>query len=179
MRRLLSICSAIALTASGLAASGEASAQALSFPRPSISVEAAETMANACVAWYGQHPNPGKPAVWILNANGAPIYMKRIDGTTRIGVVTGKMKADTALYFFQSSRDTQRFFKSPTGETNPTGLVQNILLGGYPSPGGIPIVVNGAVIGAIGVGGMVPDAAHNIWPDEQCAQAGIDAAFKH
>ena len=153
-------------------------AQPISFPRKTVSTDSAEKMANACLDWYKAHPNPGKPAVWVLNANGDPIYMKRVDGSSRIGVVTGKMKADTALYFSRSSKDTQGFFRTPTGETNPNGLVQNILLGGYPSPGGLPIVVDGAVIGAIGVGGMVPDAARGIWPDEQCAQAGIDAVFK-
>ena len=173
MKSFRLLCSLLAATAVSAAA-----AQPISFPRKTIGIEAAEKMADACLAWYKAHPNPSKPAVWVLSANGDPIFMKRIDGSTRIGVVTGKMKADTALYFSRSSKETQAFFKSPKGETNPTGLVQNILLGGYPSPDGLPIVVDGAVIGAIGVGGMVPDAAHNIWPDEQCAQAGIDAVFK-
>ena len=53
-----------------------------------------------------------------------------------------------------------------------------ILLNGYPSAGGLPIVVDGQLIGAVGVGGMAPDQAQGIFPDEQCAQAGIDAVFK-
>ena len=44
-----------------------------------------------------------------------------------------------------------------------------ILLKNFMAGGGLPVVINGQVAGAIGVGGS-PD-------DEGCARVGIDAVF--
>lgn len=168
---------AVASLASFLAGA-QANAQQISFPRKTITPAAAEKIVNTCLEWYKTHPNPGKPAIWVLDANGNPIYMKRLDGTTKIGVETAKMKADSALYLFSPTRNFQNFVRPrPDGQPNLTGVVLLQLLNAYTSIGGLPIVVDGAVIGAVGVGGMVPDMARDIVPDEQCAQAGIDAVF--
>lgn len=151
----------------------------ISFARPTISTAAAERIVNTCIDWYRSNREnlQGRPAVWVIDANGNVMYMKRIDGATKIGVETGKMKADSALYLFRSSKDVGEFARAPGGAANPTGIVMLQQLDGYPAPGGLPIIVNGAVIGAVGVGGMVPNPAEDYWPDEVCAQAGIDAVF--
>ena len=88
------------------------------------------------------------------------------------------MKAESALYLFRPSRAIGDFAKTPTGAPNPVGEAMIIQLNGYPSAGGLPILVDGELAGAVGVGGMAPDQAHGIYPDEQCAEAGIGAVFK-
>lgn len=167
---------AFALVASNLPAQDDGD---ISFPRPTITTEAAETIVDTCIDWYHANSDTlrGRPAVWVLDANGNVLYMKRVDGATKIGVETGKMKADSALYLFRSSKDVGEFARAPGGVANPTGIVMLGQLNGYPAPGGLPIIVNNAVVGAVGVGGMVPDPARDYYPDEVCAQMGIDAVF--
>jgi glc operon protein GlcG len=148
------------------------------FNKKTISTEAAEKITNACLDWYKSHSVRGKPTVWVLNANGDTIYMKRVDGANRVGVETARMKAQSALYLFRPTKDVANFAKTPAGAPNPGGEAMLILLNGYTSAGGLPILVDGEVVGSVGVGGMAPDQAHGIFPDEQCAQAGIDAVFK-
>lgn len=167
------------LFVAGGAAAQDSGDSAISFARPTITTAAAERIVNTCIDWYRDNSDTvlGRPAVWVIDANGTVMYMKRIDGTTKIGVETGKMKAESALYLFRSSKDVGDFARAPGGAPNPTGIVMLGQLNGFPAPGGLPIVVDNAVVGAVGVGGMVPDPARNYWPDEICAQAGIDAVF--
>jgi glc operon protein GlcG len=148
------------------------------FNKKTISTEAAEQMTNACLDWYKSHSVRGKPTVWVLDANGDTIYVKRIDGANRVGIETARMKAQSALYLFRPTKAIGNFAQTPSGAPSPVGEAMLILLNGYPSAGGLPIVMDGEVIGAIGVGGMAPDQAQGIFPDEQCAQAGIEAVFK-
>ncbi len=154
-----------------------ASAQVV-FKKKTISTEAAEKITNACLDWYKSHSVRGKPTVWVLDANGDTIYVKRIDGANRVGIETARMKAESALYLFRPTKAIGDFAKTPSGAPNNVGEAMLILLNGYPSAGGLPIVIDGEVVGAVGVGGMAPDQAQGMFPDEQCAQAGIDAVFK-
>jgi len=160
-----------------LFAAREASAQVI-FNKKTISTEAAEKITSTCLDWYKSHSVRGKPTVWVLNANGDTIYVKRVDGANRVGVETARMKAQSALYLFRPTKAVSNFAKTPSGAPNPGGEAMLVLLNGYTSAGGLPIVVDGEVVGAVGVGGMAPDQAQGIYPDEQCAQAGIDAVFK-
>jgi len=154
-----------------------ASAQIV-FQKKTLSTEAAEQITNACLDWYKSHSVRGKPTVWVLDANGDTIYIKRIDGANRVGIETARMKAESALYLFRPTKTIGDFAKTPSGAPNNVGEAMLIQLNGYPSAGGLPIVIDGEVVGAVGVGGMAPDQAQGMFPDEQCAQAGIDAVFK-
>lgn len=167
----------VLLSASVTLAPSSLSAQVV-FNKKTVSSEAAEKMANTCMDWFRSHSVRGKPAVWVLNANGDVIYMKRVDGANKVGIETGRMKAESALYLFRPSKAIGDFAKGPNGAPNLAGVASMIQLNGYSSAGGLPILVDGEVVGAIGVGGMAPDQAHGVYPDEQCAQAGIDAVFK-
>ena len=75
---------------------------------------------------------------------------------------------DTALLKAKSALRWRR----PTSETNK--MVRNgqnlapTFMRDFPQPGALPIVVNGQVIGAMGVSGA---------DGEKCAQAAIDAVF--
>jgi uncharacterized protein GlcG (DUF336 family) len=75
------------------------------------------------------------------------------------------MKAKTALYL----RDSTHRWMNITMQ-NPQFMVRNIPLGQFWNLGGLPIVVNDILIGAIGVGGMAPTPD---WNDEVCAWRGL------
>jgi glc operon protein GlcG len=150
----------------------------VTFNKKTLSTEAAEKMTNACLDWFQHHQVRGKPAIYVLNADGDIVYMARVDGANKVGNETARMKAESALYLFRPTRAVKDFAQTPAGAPSPGGEAMLVLLHGYISVGGLPIVVDGEVVGAIGVGGMAPNAAQGFYPDEQCAQAGIDAVFK-
>jgi len=56
---------------------------------------------------------------------------------------------------------------------NPDSELQQIQIGLFPNSGGLPIIVNDQLIGAIGVGG----GAGTTGGDENCAIEGLKAAF--
>lgn len=145
-------------------------------PKKTVTTEAAEIIADTCLAWYKTNGNPTPPTIWVLDADNNTILVKRSNGSSRIGVETAKMKAESALYLMRSTREGRNFIVPPNGQPNPIGIVQQTLLRAYPSIGGVVIMDGKDLIGAVGVGGMVPEPNRN--PDETCAQAGIDAAFK-
>ena len=54
---------------------------------------------------------------------------------------------------------------------DPTRELQDIQLGEFPNSGGLPIVVNKQMIGAVGVGGSAPKPP--VWSDEICAHKAL------
>jgi len=54
---------------------------------------------------------------------------------------------------------------------DPTRELQYIQLGEFANSGGLPIVVNKQLIGAVGVGGSAPRVP--VWSDEICAQKAL------
>lgn len=172
-RKIVVVC---AFVLAALCPARQARAQA-TFNKKTLTTEAAEKMTNACLDWFQHHEVLGKPAIYVLNADGDIIYMKRVDGANKVGIETARMKAETALYLFRPTSAVKDFARTPSGAPSPGGEAMLVLLHGYISVGGLPIVVGGEVVGSIGVGGMAPNAAQGIYPDEQCAQAGIEAVF--
>jgi uncharacterized protein GlcG (DUF336 family) len=82
---------------------------------------------------------------------------------------TSMLKAQTALQTRQptSIRDAQL-------SNDPSGLPRQLVqFGFFTNSGGLPIVVDGEMIGAIGVGGLTGDRR----VDENCAIEGLKAAF--
>ena len=95
------------------------------------------------------------------------MHQERGDGQVYTNIHTAMLKAQTALQTRQpTSIRTAQLRNDPGGI--PRQLVQ---FGFFTNSGGIPIVVDGEMIGAIGVGGIAGGA------DEDCAIAGLKAAF--
>jgi uncharacterized protein GlcG (DUF336 family) len=88
-----------------------------------------------------------------------------MDGVVPIGVETGLMKAKTALYARSTSRAVAERFATVEGRLIRTDLGREQGLSYYFVGGGVPIVIENQLIGAIGVGGG------NM--DEPCAQAAL------
>jgi uncharacterized protein GlcG (DUF336 family) len=106
-------------------------------------------------------------SIYILDNDGNHVYMHRMDGQGYLNIVTAEMKARTALMGREPSKNRMnRVLQDPTTE------LQQIQLGFFPNSGGLPIVVNDQLIGAVGVGGSAPRVAQG-WSDEICAHKAL------
>ena len=135
-----------------------ASAQGRPDYGPSITLQAAKRVAAGTIAECQK--NNWKVAVAVVDTHGALLYFERMENTQYASndIAIGKARA-AATY----QRPT-RAFADTIAKAGPAVLS----LGGiFASPGGLPIMVDGRVVGAVGVSGVTGDQ------DEQCAKAGI------
>src|SRR5881396_3348627 len=150
--------------ASGIRRDGKAAANI--FEGNQISGEAAKKIARTCRDWAAA--KGGTASIYILDTHGEFVHQERGDGQIYPNMHTAMLKAQTAL---QTRRPTSipnaQLRNDPSG--TPRQLVQ---FGFFTNSGGIPIVVDGEMIGAIGVGGGAGGGG-----DENCAIEGLKAAF--
>src|SRR5207249_6121042 len=100
----------------------------------------------------------------VVDDGGYPLVLKRLNDTQVASVDVGIGKARTAAIFRRPSKDFEDQIKS--------GRVASLVLpGATPLQGGVPLVFNGKVVGAIGVSGNTPQE------DEDIAKAGA-ASFE-
>jgi uncharacterized protein GlcG (DUF336 family) len=98
-------------------------------------------------------------AIAVVEPSGDLVYFRKMDGTQYASIKIAQDKAISAATFRRSSKEfSDRVAK---GDLSPMSL-----RGAVASAGGIPILVNGKIIGAIGVSGGA---------DDPIAQAGADA----
>jgi uncharacterized protein GlcG (DUF336 family) len=127
---------------------------------PAINLETAKKMAAA--AAEESRKNNWKMAVAITDNHGMLIYYEMQDDTQTSSAVIAVEKARTSATFRRPSKELEDAVTG--GRVAVLGLP-----GATPIEGGLPIVVNGKMIGAIGVsGGTSPQ-------DAQVARAGLDA----
>ncbi|MBM3818925.1 MAG: heme-binding protein [Acidimicrobiia bacterium] len=120
----------------------------------------ARDIVNACVEFArAQQPGPGNYAIFVLAPNGDIIDAHVMDGVVPIGVETGLLKAKTALYARTPSSAVASRFPTVEGRVIRTDLGRESGLAYYFVGGGLPIVVENQLIGAIGVGGGNMDEA--------------------
>ena len=98
----------------------------------------------------------------VVDEGGYPLYLARLDDTQVASVEVGIGKARTAAIF----RRPSKVFEDQVRNGRVAALA---LPGATPLQGGVPIVVDGKVIGAIGVSGNTPQE------DEDIANAGAAA----
>jgi uncharacterized protein GlcG (DUF336 family) len=128
---------------------------------PEIGVDQAKKIAAGAVA--ESKKNGWRMAIAIVDNHGFLVYYERMDDTqtASVGVAIDKAKA-SAMY----RRPTKAFEDGiAKGRVALLGLA-----GATPIEGGLPIMVAGKVIGAIGVSGMNSDQ------DAMAAAAGLKAA---
>ena len=104
-------------------------------------------------------------AIVILDSTGHLVMLHRLDNTQYGSIGVAEDKAHSALEFRRPSKVFEDLIAQ--GGLNLRLLA---LHGATPLEGGVPIIVDGKIIGAIGVSG----AASN--QDGQVAKAGADAA---
>jgi glc operon protein GlcG len=110
-----------------------------------------------------------KVAIAIVDANGDLVYFRRMDGTTGVPVTASQAKARAAILFGVPTKALQ---DAVAAGTPVSATVTPAAATGAPImavQGGLPIVRNGKVMGAIGVGGSTSQN------DESFAQAGLNA----
>jgi uncharacterized protein GlcG (DUF336 family) len=100
-------------------------------------------------------------AIAIVDPAGDLVYFQKGDGTQTGSVAVAIDKARAAALF---KRPTKAFQETLAGGGD--GLRVLSLPGAIPVEGGVPLVVNGQIVGAIGVSGGTAQQ------DGQCAQAG-------
>jgi glc operon protein GlcG len=98
----------------------------------------------------------------ILDSGGHLITLERADGTQLGSIRVAQDKAKTALMFKRPSKALEDVVLS--GKVHMTQLT-----GALPIEGGLPLIVDGAVVGAIGISGV------QSFQDGIVAQAGADA----
>lgn len=98
----------------------------------------------------------------VVDEGGKPIVLRRLDGTQVASVDVAMDKARTAAVFRRPSKDLEDQVRD-----GRFGALQ--LAGGVTLQGGIPLIVDGQAVGAIGVSGETPDE------DEAVALAGAQA----
>jgi uncharacterized protein GlcG (DUF336 family) len=127
-----------------------------------IGVETAKKVAAPALAEARR--NGWAMAVAIVDPAGDLVYFEKMDATQVGSVAISIDKARSAARF---KRPTKAFQDVLAG--GGEGLRMLGLEGAVPVEGGVPIVVDGKIVGAIGVsGGTSPQ-------DGQCARAGADA----
>lgn len=125
-----------------------------------ISSAGARAMADACTAWAQQ--NKLVVAMAILDWGGNLIEFHAMEGAPMNAIETAQLKAKSALRWRRATSETNKIVRS--GENLAATFMND-----FPQPGALPIMVNGQIIGAMGV---------SSGDGEKCAQAAIDAVFK-
>jgi len=125
-----------------------------------LTLEAAEKIAGA--AQVEAKKRNATVVIVVVDDGGYPLIIKRLDDTQVASVDVGIGKARTAAIFRRPSRDFEEQIKK--GRVASLGLP-----GATPLQGGLPLIVDGKTIGAIGVSGNTPQE------DEDIAMAGVKA----
>jgi glc operon protein GlcG len=125
---------------------------------PSVTITAAKKIAAGIIAECEK--NNWNVAVAIVDTHGFLVYFERMENTqtASMDIAIGKARA-AATY-----RRTTRVFSDVINKGGPATAT---LPGVFASPGGVPIFVDGKVVGGAGVSGVTGDQ------DEQCAKAGL------
>jgi uncharacterized protein GlcG (DUF336 family) len=138
----------------------DASAMQLTRDVKVISSVGARALVDACAAWAEK--NKQIVAIAILDWGGNLIESHAMEGAPMNAIDTALLKAKSALRWRRPTSETNKMVRS--GENLAPTFMND-----FPQPGALPVVINGQVIGAMGVSGA---------DGEKCAQAAIDAVFK-
>lgn len=136
----------------------------------SINADTAEKLSKACEDIAKK--NNSQVVVVILDPQGLMVHMHRMDGEGWIQINATEQKARTALRTRAPSRVlNNRNVQDPFTNQNMAGY------GLTTQEGGLPIIVNGQLIGAIGVGGIPPAERTATYGEEMCARDALEAVI--
>ena len=138
----------------------QAMAQPVTVVRKQVSPDAARKMVDACLAFAEQ--NNIRVGVAVVDFAGVLIDFHVMPGGGPTTAETAILKAKTAAHWQRSTRDLEEDVR-----TQRNGA--SVWIGDFPRVGGLPIVIDGQVAGAIGIGGNAKQ--------EECAQHAIDTVI--
>jgi uncharacterized protein GlcG (DUF336 family) len=167
MIRPLAILGALALAAASSMASAQQAAPggapqrvpAARGPETALALEAAQTAISTCAA------NGYKVAASIVDSAGVLKVLVAADGATKGAVESSTKKAVTANAMKAATSEIQEKIKSDQALAAKIAADTSL----FARAGGLPLLVGGEVIGAVGVGG-----APGGEKDEVCTAAGIE-----
>jgi glc operon protein GlcG len=107
--------------------------------------------------------NKWNMVIAVLDSGGHLVMLERMDGTQLGSIDAAKDKAYSAVLY----RRPTKVFQDLVGQGGPNLRLLR-LAGASPLEGGIPIIVDGKIVGAIGVSGASSEQ------DAQVAKAGAD-----
>jgi glc operon protein GlcG len=155
-------CSSIRSVLVGALVLVPAIAFAQSLDKPSLSIDGARRVIAAARAEASAKNAPGA-VIAVVDDGGNLMALERLDGTFAAGANISIGKARTAALFKKPTRVFEDLINK--GRTAMTALTDFT-----PLQGGVPIVVDGRIVGAVGVSG-----AASAQQDEELATAGAAA----
>jgi glc operon protein GlcG len=138
----------------------QASAETMVREQKVISSAGGRAMVDACTAWAER--NHLTLAMSVLDWAGNLIESHAMEGAAANAIDTALLKAKSALRWRRPTSEMNKIVR--TGQNLAPTFMHD-----FPQPGALPIVLDGEVIGAMGVSSA---------DGEKCAQAAIDAVFK-
>jgi glc operon protein GlcG len=133
--------------------------------KKTLTLDGAERLITAAKAHAGQVNAPGG-VIAVVDSGGNLMALERLDGTFSAGANISIGKARTAVLFQKPTKVFEDIINK--GRTAMAALPDSFFT---PLQGGIPVMVDGQIIGGIGVSG-----ASSAAQDEEIAIAGADAA---
>jgi glc operon protein GlcG len=141
IRQFIHLATACAM---GLAVANAAHGQTAA--RQGLTLDGAKTIAAAAAAEAKRLTAGG--AVAIVDEGGNLVYLERLENTFPAAAVVAIEKARTAATFRKPTRD----FENAIAKGRTALVAVDVMT---PLQGGVPIVVDGVVVGAIGVSGAM------------------------
>ena len=139
-----------------------ASIQAQTVEKKSLNLDGAKKAIAAAVEYAKKSKAPGG-VIAVVDEGGNLMALERLDGTFAMGATISIGKARTAVLFKKPTRFFEELINK--GRTAMTAID-----GFTPLIGGIPVIIDGQVVGGVGVSGA---ASAN--QDEELALAGANA----
>jgi len=138
-------------------------------PAPTITRLEARAIMDGAIAYAAE--NKLLMGVVVLDVNGDPVASERMDGAGKQNIIAAQGKAFAASIYGQTTEELGALYK-----TRPDRYFALMSL--YPGKfylvgGGEPLIVDGAIVGAVGVAGL-PEGV-----DEKAGRAGIAAWMKY
>ncbi len=137
-------------------------AYAQTFDKKSITLDGARTVISSAKAFAKANNAPGG-VIAVVDDGGNLVALERLDGTFTAGANISVGKAKTAVMFKRPTKFFEDVIKN--GRTSMVALPDFT-----PLQGGVPIMVDGQIIGGVGVSGAASAAQ-----DEELAIAGSAA----
>ncbi|HEY2974739.1 MAG TPA: heme-binding protein [Pyrinomonadaceae bacterium] len=131
--------------------------------KKTLTIEGAKKVIAAAVA-YAKKNNALSGVIAVVDDGGNLMALERLDGTFAAGATISVGKARTAVLFKRPTKVFEDIIKN--GRTAMVALPDNLFT---PLQGGIPIVVDGQIVGGVGVSG-----ASSAAQDEELAIAGAN-----
>lgn len=152
----------IAITAVALLVSTVV-ANAQTVTKTTLTIDGAKKVIAASVAYAKKNNAPGG-VIAVVDDGGNLMALERLDGTFAAGATISIGKARTSVLFKRPTKVFEDIIKN--GRTAMVALPDSLFT---PLQGGIPIVVDGQIVGGVGVSG-----ASSAQQDEEIAIAGAN-----